>query len=103
MKLIYAIVNDEDTNRVANALLKEGFYATKLPSTGSFLKAGNTTFLIATTEDKVDMAIDVIKSKAKKRKKFVPSTIEKGVEFPVEVNVGGATIMVTDIERFEKV
>lgn len=103
MKLIYAIVNDEDTNRVANALVKEGFYATKLPSTGGFLKAGNTTFLIATDEDKVDKAIEVIKSKAKKRKKFVPSMIDKEVDFPIEVDVGGATIMVTDIERFEKI
>ena len=103
MKLIYAIVNDEDNSRVANALVKNGFYATKLPSTGGFLKAGNTTFLIATEDDKVDLAIEVIKSKAKKRKKFVPSTVDREVAFPTEVQVGGATIIVTDIDRFEKV
>jgi uncharacterized protein YaaQ len=103
MKLIYAIVNDEDTSRVANALLKNGFYSTKLPSTGGFLKAGNTTFLIATDDNKVDLAISVIKEKARKRSKFVPSAVDKEVAFPSEVQVGGATIIVTDIDRFEKV
>lgn len=103
MKLIYAIVSDEDTSRVANALLKSGFYSTKLSTTGGFLKAGNTTFLIATEDDKVNLAIEVIKSKAKKRKKFVPSAVDKEAVFPEEVNVGGATIIVTDIDHFEKV
>jgi uncharacterized protein YaaQ len=103
MKLIYAIVNDEDTSRVANALLKNGFYSTKLPSTGGFLKAGNTTFLIATDDNKVDLAISVIEEKARKRSKFVPSAVDKEVAFPSEVQVGGATIIVTDIDRFEKV
>lgn len=103
MKLIYAIVNDEDTSRVANALLKSGFYSTKLPSTGGFLRAGNTTFLIATEDDRVDLAIDVIKSKAKRRKRFVPSAVDREATFPEEVDVGGATVIVTDVDRFEKV
>lgn len=102
MKLIYAIVNSDDTYRVSNALVKNGFYATKLSSTGGFLKAGNTTFLIATENDKVDKVIEVIKEKSQKRKAFVPSANNE-VNFPVEINVGGATIIVTDIDRFEKV
>lgn len=102
MKLIYAIVNSEDTYGVSNALVKNGFYATKLASTGGFLKAGNTTFLIATEDENVEKAIDIIKEKSKKRKAFVPSANNE-VTFPVEINVGGATIMVTDIDRFEKV
>lgn len=107
MKLIYAIVCKDDTNAVSTALTKEGFFATKLATTGGFLKAGNTTFLICTEKEKVDRAISIITKHSKKREDMMPSAAGYGVStftpFPVEVTVGGATIFVTDVERFEKV
>lgn len=69
--------------------------------------AGNTTFIIGTDDEKVDKAIEVISKHSKKRVQMVPSSASYGVgmytTFPVEVTVGGATIFVLDIERFEKV
>ncbi|HOV41006.1 MAG: cyclic-di-AMP receptor [Oscillospiraceae bacterium] len=107
MKLIYAIVNNDDSHSVSSALTKAGFSATKLASTGGFLMAGNTTFLICAEDEKVDEIIDVIAKKSHKRKQFVPSATSYGVgtytSIPVEVSIGGATIFVTNIERFEKV
>ena len=107
MKLIYAIVNNDDSHSVSSALTKSGFSATKLASSGGFLMAGNTTFLICAEDDKVDDVINVISKKSHKRKQFVPSATSYGVgtytSIPVEVSIGGATIFVTDIERFEKV
>ena len=107
MKLIYAIVNNDDSHSVSSALTKAGFFATKLASTGGFLMAGNTTFLICAEDDKIDEIISVISKKSHKRKQFVPSATSYGVgtytSIPVEVSIGGATIFVTDIERFEKV
>ena len=107
MKLIYAIINNDDSHAVSNALTKSGFSATKLASTGGFLMAGNTTFLVCSEDDKVDEIIDIIRTHSRKRKQFVPAapTFEANSypSFPVEVTVGGATIFVTDIERFEKV
>ncbi|MBD5103843.1 MAG: transcriptional regulator [Ruminococcaceae bacterium] len=107
MKLIYAIVNNDDSHAVSSALTKSGFSATKLASTGGFLMAGNTTFLVCSENEKVDEIIEIIRLHSRKRKQFVPSSASYGVgsytSFPVEVSVGGATIFVTDIERFEKV
>ncbi|MCM1054167.1 MAG: cyclic-di-AMP receptor [Bacteroides sp.] len=107
MKLIYAIVNNDDSHAVSTALTKEGFSATKLASTGGFLMAGNTTFLVCSEDDKVDEIIEIIRLHSRRRKQFVPSSASYGVgsytSFPVEVSVGGATVFVTDIERFEKV
>lgn len=107
MKLVYAIINNDDSHSVASALTKNGFQATKLASTGGFLMAGNTTFLVCTEDDKIDDIISIIKQHSHKRKQFVPSAASYGVgsytSFPVEVFVGGATIFVTNIERFEKV
>lgn len=107
MKLIYAIINNDDSHSVSNALMQNGYSATKLASTGGFLMSGNTTFLVCSDDDKVDDIIDIIREHSHKRKQFVPSAASYGVgsytSFPVEVSVGGATIFVTDIERFEKV
>ncbi len=106
MKLIYAIVNNDDARIVINSLTKNGFSATKLASTGGFLMAGNTTFLICSEDEKVDGAIEIIRNHSHRRTQYVPTSAsyETGsyAEFPVEVSVGGATIFVTDIERFEK-
>ncbi len=107
MKLIYAIVNNDDSHPVSTALTKAGFQATKLASTGGFLMAGNTTFMICSEDEKVDEIVDIIKKHSHKRKQFVPNTASYGMSsyasFPAEVSVGGATIFVTNIERFEKV
>ena len=106
MKLILAIINHDDANTVTQALTKKGFSSTKLATTGGFLMAGNTTFLIGTDDDRVDDVIRIIGMHSKKRTQMVPSSASYGVgmytSFPVEVQVGGATIFVTNIERFEK-
>ena len=101
------IVNNDDAHSVSSSLTQAGFQATKLASTGGFLMSGNTTFLICSEDDKIDEIISIIKDHSHKRKQFVPSAASYGVgsytSFPVEVFVGGATIFVTNIERFEKV
>jgi len=105
MKMITAIVNKEDANAVCNALTKGGFSVTKLSTTGGFLMAGNMTLLIGTDDEKVDKCIDLIASCSKQRKE-VPSTASYGIgvttAYPLEVTVGGATVFVTNVERFEK-
>ena len=102
MKLIFAVVNNDDSHSVQSALTKNGFQATKLASSGGF-----TTFMICSEDEKVDAALDVIKNHSHKRKQFVPNVSAYGegpyTGFPVEVTVGGATVFVTNIERFEKV
>ncbi|MBR4306048.1 MAG: cyclic-di-AMP receptor [Ruminiclostridium sp.] len=107
MKLIFAIVNNDDASAVSSSLTQAGYQATKLASTGGFLMSGNTTFLICSEDDKVSNIIEVIKNHSHKRKQFVSSVASYGeagyANMPAEVFVGGATIFVTDVERFEKV
>jgi len=107
MKLILAIVNNDDSSSVQSAMTKAGVSATKLATTGGFLMAGNTTFLIGVDDDKVDGVLDIISKHSKKRSQMVPSTASYGIgtysSYPVEVTVGGATIFVMNVERFEKI
>lgn len=107
MKLIIAIINKEDSSEVSQALTKARYSVTKLATTGGFLMAGNITLMIGTENDKVDHAIEVIAKHSQQRTEIVPSTATYGIgvttAFPLEVTVGGATIFVVDVERFEKV
>jgi len=109
MKLVYAIVHDEDGPKVMDGLSSEGFSVTKLCSSGGFLRAGNTTLLVGVDESKVDEVIEIIKKKSKSRKQVINSSVTPNgmggmfVPYPVEVVVGGATIFVLDVERFEKI
>jgi len=106
MKLIIAIVSNDDSSKVSSALTKESFSVTKLATTGGFLMSGNTTFLIGTEDEKVETVISIIGKHSKKRTQMVPSSASYGVgmytSFPVEVTVGGATLFVVDVEQFIK-
>ncbi|MGD9559805.1 MAG: cyclic-di-AMP receptor [Oscillospiraceae bacterium] len=107
MKLITAIVNKDDSKVVNHELVKAGFAVTRLSTTGGFLLAGNITMLIGTEDEKVDQCIAIISEHSKQRTEVVPSTASYGVgvtaAMPLEVVVGGATIFITDVERFVKV
>lgn len=107
MKLVLAIVNHDDANAVTQALTKKGFSSTKLATTGGFLMAGNVTVLIGVDDEKVQTVIDVIHAQSHSRKQMIPTSTEMSFGYypsmPVEVTVGGATIFVVDIERFERV
>lgn len=106
MKLILAIINHDDANTVTQALTKKGFSSTKLATTGGFLMAGNVTLLIGLEDDKVDACIGVIADHCRQRTEVVPNNVGYGIAvetaYPMEVTVGGATVFVTNVERFEK-
>lgn len=107
LKLIVAIVQDHDINRLLPALMKKGFRATKLASTGGFLREGNTTLLIGVEVGKVEEALGVIGETCATREQMVTSFAsigagEEQIPFPVEVPLGGATAFVLDVERYVK-
>ena len=64
-KLIIAVVQNEDADAVVDALLEEEFRATRLASTGGFLRRGNTTLMIGADEDQVDRVLDLIRQHAR--------------------------------------
>ena len=108
MKLILAIVNNDDSARAANALTEAGFSVTKLATSGGFLQVGNTTFLIGTDDDRTQAAIDILKTHCTTRKQVRNSMPGLGfglhhINMPEVVTVGGATIFVLDVDHMEKI
>ncbi|NEU32521.1 hypothetical protein GN156_17395 [bacterium LRH843] len=108
MKLIMAVIQDKDSNRLSDALVKANHRATKLASTGGFLRAGNTTFLIGAEDDQIDHIMQLIKDNCQSRNQLVAPISPMGgnadsyVPYPVEVQVGGATVFVLPVEEFEQ-
>jgi len=105
VKLVLAIINHDDANAVVQSLSRHGFSSTKLATTGGFLMSGNVTILVGVDEEKVQEVIDIIHEHSHSRKQMIPTTTEMGYGYyptmPVEVTVGGATIFVVDVDRFE--
>lgn len=109
MKLMYIIVRQDNEVDVVNALIKENYRITKLATSGGFLRRGNTTLFSCCQDDEVNKAINIIKHECGKRKKIeidmpinLPSTAINYTTIPTSVEVGGATIIVTDVYKFEK-
>jgi uncharacterized protein YaaQ len=108
VKLVMAVVQDKDSQKLSDALMKADLRATKLSSTGGFLRAGNTTFLIGVEEARVDDVLDCIRRSCRSREQLVtPLTplgnqVESYVSYPVAVEVGGATVFVLQVDRFEQ-
>lgn len=107
MKLILAIVNNDDSAAVAATLTKEGFSITKLSTTGGFLQTGNTTLLIGAEDDQVDKIKQIIREHSFTRTKTVPtvSSLGRGLgvaDTTVQTPVRGATVFVLSVDDFEK-
>lgn len=106
MKLLLAIVSNDDASSVISALNNESFQVTKLATTGGFLSMGNTTLICGVDDKLVDKAIDIIGSESKRRTEISPGAAAfmpgEFAAMPVEVTVGGATVFVLDVEKFVK-
>ena len=108
MKLVFAIVHNDDAGKLTDALRDNNYQFTLISTTGGFLREGNSTILIGVDLDKLEDVLTLIRSNCVTRSQFVnpmPPVMEPGELYlaqPVEVQVGGATVFVVDVERFEK-
>lgn len=106
MKLIIAVVQDKDSNRLVDALSEENYKTTKLSTTGGFLKEGNTTLMIGCDDGDVDHALDIIKDNCSQREQMVAPISPMGgnadsyIPRPINVEVGGATVFIVPVDSF---
>ena len=108
MKLVVAIVQGEDAGHTMHALNAAGIGVTRLASSGGFLQQGNATLLVGVDDERVDQVLALVRANCRERSRYLtpmPPMVEPGemlMPFPVEVQVGGATIFVLNTEQFEK-
>jgi len=109
VKLVVAVVHNEDAGALVDALLEREHRATRLHSSGGFLKQSNATVLVGIDDDKVEDVLEIIRANCTSRTQVVnpmPPIMEPGeffMPYPLEVEVGGATVFVVAVERFERI
>jgi uncharacterized protein YaaQ len=108
VKLVIAVIHADDAGPCSAALGDAGFLCTRFTTSGGFLQKGNATLVAGVDDGRVDEVVDLLRRHARQRSEHVnpvsplAEPAEFFVPFPVEVEVGGATILVVDVERFEK-
>jgi uncharacterized protein YaaQ len=108
MKLVIAIVQDEDVDALTEELIGAGHRFTKVSTTGSFLRTGNSSLLIGVEDEQVDSIMSILEKTCRRRTQVaVPYSpaLEPGLLYlpeNIEVEVGGAIVFVMNVNRFER-
>jgi uncharacterized protein YaaQ len=108
VKVVVAIVHNEDAGTLVDALLERDYRATRLHSSGGFLKQSNATVLLGVEDAEVEEVLGIVRETCTSRTQVVnpmPPIMEPGeffMPYPLEVEVGGATVFVLPVERFER-
>lgn len=87
MKMIVAILQDEDAEAVTHALMESKLIVTEIASSGGFLRQGSSTLMIGVDDGDVDEAIQIINNNC------TPS---------IEPMLKRATLFVLNVEHFEQ-
>ncbi len=108
MKLVVAIVQDYDCDQLLRAVTDANLRATRIASTGGFLRTGNTTVLLGVPDDQVEYCLAVIQRNCKARierrdDEMSGDYAEWAVPGVCEVTIGGAVAFVLSVERFVRI
>ncbi len=107
MKLIVAVVQDYDADRLLRGVTSEGFRVTRISSAGGFLRSTNTTLLIGVEHNDLKRCLAIIQGVCGTRFHTVDSETEEswiemgGGEIARDAH-GGAVVLVLRVERFER-
>ena len=108
MKLLISVVHSDDAHPLIDTLMRDGYKATMISTTGGFLREGNTTLLVGVADKDVDSVLKIIKNNCHTRTQYInplPPTMESGELYmptPIEVQVGGAVVFILTVDRFER-
>lgn len=114
MKMIVAVLHDEFAASLTEKLNRKGYSATKLASTGGFLRAGNTTFLIGVPGTQLDEVLGIVRESCQGGKAGAAAATDSegslkraaahaGQPVSAAIQVGGATVFVLGVEKMVKV
>ena len=109
MKLVVAVVQGKDAEALLNALRENGYRATQINSSGGFLRENNVTVMTGVNDTQVPDVYRLIRENCYTRTQYVNPLLpimEPGEFYmpsPVEVQVGGATVFVLPVVRYERI
>ena len=98
-KLVIVITDDDEANTLIEKLVERGYPATKVSSTGGFLRKGSATILSGIEAEDVDLVLAIIRTECRARTEYVPAQATPFPDTalprePIAVRVGGAIVFV---------
>lgn len=107
--LLVAIVQDQDAAAVSDGLIAAGFAGpTRIASSGGFLGEHNVTLLAGLGADRLTEALRVLAQHCHTRTRYLnplPPLVDARqltLTYPVELAIGGATVFILEVERYER-
>lgn len=96
LKLLIAIVQEDDADPVVRELVESGLPVTKIASTGGFLRAGNATLLIGVGGEELPRVKEILQAKCEKREVPISASVDD------KAVTGGAVVFVMSLEELIK-
>jgi uncharacterized protein YaaQ len=105
-QLVIATVAGTQAGSLTERLTRDGFYVTQVDSSGGVLYEATLSLLIGLDRTRLPRLLEIIRECCRTRRRFVPAHVEAPLlevqPVMIEAEVGGATIYVLDVERFEQ-
>lgn len=106
-RLIVAVVQDLDADKLLRNLSARGFLATRVASTGGYLRAGNSTLLLGVPSSEVSTCLSVLSNLCQARQDRPaadpsPELAELYASGISHLTVGGGVAFIAKIARAER-
>jgi uncharacterized protein YaaQ len=105
-QLVIATVAGTQAGTLTEKLTNDGFYFTEVDSSGGLLYESTVSLFIGLDQARLPSLLKHIRQCCPTRRQFIPAHAEAPMleiqPTMIEAQVGGATIYVLDVERFEQ-
>jgi uncharacterized protein YaaQ len=108
MKLVIAVIQNQDTDAIFRSLSEAGLRATRVASSGSYLRNANATVFIGVDDARLPECLEILKRTCGQRVHRMPTgaMAEMGdldEESITPVQQGGGVVFVMRVERFVQI
>lgn len=104
-RLMAVVIQEQDFENALSALTKLGLSITHLPTVGGFLGRRNVTMIIGFEKGQEVSIVNALKRSCQRRVEYVSTPLEGTplpLPSPVPITVGGATLFIFEIDRYEE-
>jgi uncharacterized protein YaaQ len=106
-QLVITTATGGQAAELTRALTRDGFHVTQIDSSGGVVLEATVSLLIGLDRDRLSSLLEHIRTHCRTRTRYVPAHLEATLAevqpLVIEAQVGGATVYVLNVERFEQV
>ena len=105
-QLVIATVTGSQSGMLTDRLTGEGFSVTQIDSSGGIISEATISLLVGLDGRRLPLVLEAIRECCHVRRRYIPAHVEAPLlevqPVMIESEVGGATVIVLDVERFEQ-